>query len=63
MKNIIITRAGPMTSEPAGDSTTTILVRIEVETPDGQAILNLSRAAAEVLAEELSKHLQARGSQ
>jgi len=60
-RNITITRVGPSTGSPSTDSTTTIFARIEVGTPEGPAVLNLSRAAAEVLAEELAKHLKARG--
>jgi hypothetical protein len=60
-RNITILRAGPLTST-SQETTTTIFARIEVATPEGPAVLNLSRDAAEVLAEELSKYLQARGS-
>jgi hypothetical protein len=59
MRNIVITRAGPLTSRgPTGPTTTTPFV-IEVETPEGHAILSLSPTAVAVLAEELQAYLKA----
>ena len=59
-----IVSVGPVSSKPrVTDSKSTTDFLIEVEMADGsRGLLPLSRDAVSVLAEELSKWLQARGS-
>lgn len=59
-----IKSVGPLSNRnPPKGSTSTIATMIEVEMEDGsRAILPLSQAAVEVLAEELSRWLRAHGS-
>jgi hypothetical protein len=62
-KQIVITRAGPLTSRGPTGPTTTMHLVIEVETPEGPAVLSLSPDAVAVLAEELARWLQVHRSQ
>jgi hypothetical protein len=60
---IVIKRVGPVPGRAPHDaSIITIPFRIEVETPEGPAVLNLSPSAVPVLAVELEIWMKARGS-
>jgi hypothetical protein len=59
---ILIKRAGPLSSRrPRDNQITAIHFRIEVETPEGPAVLNLSPSAVSVLATELEIWMKASG--
>jgi hypothetical protein len=58
VKQIAILRAGPPSSRgPKAPDTTTPFV-IEVETPEGPAVLQIGPQAAAVLAEEIATYLK-----
>ena len=60
---IVIKRVGPVSNGGLREANVTIIpFRIEVETPEGPAVLNLSPSAVPVLAAELERWMKARGS-